>query len=264
MEIDKDRKTSKSCNDKAIERLQILGVSKYLDWFEEPVLYEEHIPNYKFWNTLPTKNLGIIDVPLKNVIGTNHVDYANNLWIENLAKLKRFNPCFTREYCLNYFNSLHQKTTIAIGKYGNDYIIGESNHRTHCAKFLDLAYIKANVVERFFDFELYNRIMDCEQFGFSISDQIYRKGTWKIKLNDVIFFIYEFEMLNHFVSLLKSTRPTQFETKQIKLKIMFTMKSRSIENNFYHLKEIADFDKKTILIIKTYKVTINNDLSIYL
>ena len=41
-----------------MERLQILGVSKHSDWFDEKVLSAEDIPNYKFWNTLPDKKIG--------------------------------------------------------------------------------------------------------------------------------------------------------------------------------------------------------------
>ena len=245
---------NKFYNEIVIDRLQILGISQHSDWFDEQVLKAEDIPNYKFWNTLPTKNIGVIDVPLKNVIGTNHTDYSNNLWIENLGKLKRFSSCFTEQYSNNYFNTLNQSTSISMSKYGDDFIIGEGNHRTHCAKFLGIQHIKANVVERFFDSELYNLVINCEHLGFSISDQIFREGVWQIEINNVIFCINKFEILNHFVSLFKTTKITWFETKKIKLKNKFFLKGKSDKIYFYHLRKITDFDKKIINIIKALKV----------
>lgn len=229
------------CLENGNKRLKHLGVEVSLDWYNDVLIYSKNLPKLKFWRTLPSKNLGYVNIPLNQVIGTDHINYSSKKWLENLGCLKRFSNYYTNENCKKYFDSHVKKTGISFSKFGDNYIVTEGNHRTHIARFLGYQFIKGDVQEYFFDDNLYNTIEEYQRENLPLNldgSNLNRGRIWKTRIDDISFFLHGYDILRQFLYLYKSSKPSWIKSKQIAI-----AKFLEINNNrdFIHIYEQRDF-----------------------
>lgn len=222
------------------QRLQQINVTKTFAWQHNKLLAENEIYNLEFWETLPPKYIGYIDVPLDSVIGTNHPDYGGKrTWFENVGYLKRFKSYYNEVSCRKYFDSDNVKS-IYFYKYGeNYYITADGNHRVHIAKFLGYKQIKGHVTECTFDKMLFDIIQEYKNESIHLTweaKNIHREAIYKISFMNFTYLIHGFEKLKEFIELFKITKPSLFNYL-ILLKLN-NIKLLSIQNpKDYHISK---------------------------
>ncbi|MEL4308950.1 hypothetical protein [Joostella sp. CR20] len=240
------------CLNKGVERLKQFEIAEFEEWYYDKLIYYNDYPNIDYWKTLPHTYHEASDVPLKKVIGTNHINYANNTWLENLGCLKRFSSYYTREYSTKYFDSEDRKPTNSYAKFGDDYIITEGNHRTHSAKFLGYESIKGHVTEYFFDHELFNSVNDYkkEKLSLTIPDNIYSEAIWNLEIENIQIYIHGYKMLKSFIQLYKDTPPSWYKSK--KLQLNHSLKLSNTED-YVHIKNQEDLSKPIFKLLPAFK-----------
>lgn len=241
--------------------LRQLGINNYENWYDEFPIYIDNFPDLMYWNILPTKDLGIVEVPLKNVIGTDHISYGKGYtWLKNLGNLKKFKKWYTKKSFLDYFNSnINQGLGIYLYKFGNKYIIGGGNNRIHIAKFLNIPYLNLPVHEHFFDEEFFNLINRYIELGIPLNipeKNLTRVYTWIINFKDILTIgLHGFDTLKKFLEIYESISldwSTSFKTK---IFLLFNSDS----NKFKHIYVNNDFDLQTISLIRILKFNIFNN-----
>ncbi|WP_103072200.1 hypothetical protein [Aquimarina sediminis] len=246
------------CLENGYNRLKQLKEQGFHDWYNDTLVFYDSMPNLAYWKTLPSKQLGYINVPLNKVIGTSHISYADSTWLENLGCLKRFSSYYTKEYCSDYFNSDEKKTGISYAKFGDDYIITQGNHRTHIARFLRYKCIKGDVQEYFFDYELYNTVNQYkkEKLDLDLGDRnLFRRTMWKTKIDSVKIFIHGYEMLKQFLSLYQSTKPSWIQSKKMRF---INSLGFQLERDFIHIEKEENFKNEIINYLPALKYNHEN------
>ena len=150
-------------------------------------------------------------VPIKNIIGTSHVDYTNKTWLEVLGGLKRFSN-WTKDKLLEYVKSNEQYIGLSYAKYGNHFIISQGNHRSCLAILSGLEYIETDVSEFILDKHLldtYNKLIELNLFSSSFDFQNVRtndptKRVWTLNLNNIDIYIRNQNSLDYFLELYES------------------------------------------------------------
>ncbi len=248
------------CFNKGIERLKQFEITEFENWYMDKLIHYDDYPLLDCWQTLHCKYYENVDIPLKKVIGTGHINYANRTWLENLGCLKRFSPYFTKDYSTKYFLSEDRRVTNSYAKFGDDYIILGGNHRTHSARFLGFESIKGNVTEYFFDYELYTTIEEYKKENIIFnSDNIYKKIGWNFKIGNFMFYINEFEVLKEFIQLYKNTNTSWLKYKKFQLMKFF---DKSNFKDFVHINDTIDLDKpifKYLSALKYEKLITNSN-----
>lgn len=129
------------------------------------------LPAYKFKRRVATYKSAPID--LLKVVGTGHSDYYNKTWLEMYYCLKRddniFNSLIRPEYYYDILQSNdHKKGQISYIKIDDEYYIDSGNHRTLLAKFKNLDYIYAPLVEYKTDLEYLKYYDELNMMGYFV------------------------------------------------------------------------------------------------
>ena len=242
------------CEEKGNKVLEFLDISNQEKWHKEKLIHEDEIPLIEYWKTQSENFLGVIDVQLDLVIGTNHIDYAGKTWLENLGCLKRFSNNYTREFSLSYLKSLNNDSSIHYSRFGDKYIIsGDGNHRTHIAKFLGIKYIKAKVTEFSFDIDFYNLINEFRINGLKIKlneNKLFREASWTLNFRNTTIFIYDYKILKLLMHNYKTINIKQIEYKWICFHDKYFSKN---EKKYYKLNSTLDFTPEFIILLKKIK-----------
>lgn len=250
-------KIQEYCYKKGINRLIQLDITEVKESYIDTLIHEFQILNYDYWKTLPSKSLGVVKVPIKDVIGTWHIDYANRKWIENLGNLKRFREDYTKESVLKYLSNLKEETDIRFNKYGEKYIIKEGNHRTHFAKFLDLPFIYARVEEHYFDIDFLDLINEYKNKGLVLkwpSKNIYRNSSWILVLKNYDIYIHNFENLKAIIDIYKQTKFSNVRYKTLRL--LWLNFNKEKERQFFHVNSINESKAELVKAFKEHKINV--------
>lgn len=179
--------------------------------WSEKVIAESDIPNLQFYNSCFYYEKH--RVPIKDVIGTSHGDYANLSWLQILGGLKRFRD-WTKESFLDYIeNNKTEYVGFSFAKYGNKYVVTQGNHRTCFAVLSNIKYVETNVCEYYFDEHLYivynwlkNNKLLSEFFDFNnVKTSRPTERLWVLNLNNRDVYIRNQNSLDYFLKLYQST-----------------------------------------------------------
>src|SRR5437879_2783711 len=110
-----------------LEFQQKTGLQSVPDWAWQRVIRTEDVENYHFYRYVENSTT-IQNVPLQNVIGTDHASYNNRPWIMMLLNLSRreIKTVSQAYHAFDYPKITHD--LVSFNKYGNDFIIGSGNH----------------------------------------------------------------------------------------------------------------------------------------
>ncbi len=215
---------------------------------------EKEITNYCFW-TNKSKHHTKYKVPIKNIVGTNHLRYCGKTWIEILGSLKKFN---NHIWDKNTFLDLYKRNNITYSKYGDDYIIiGGGNHRSCIAKFFEFEYLECSVDEYSFDSELFNVFNQLKSRGLNPQESKHlRESIWYIKINDKKVSLFDFELVIPFINF--------YDNIEINIKNLLGKKINSIigdNNNVtqYRIRNVEEFKTLKDDILK-HKIKYGNTL----
>lgn len=234
------------------ERLQQLEIAKRKEWYDDTLKYYTKFTHLEYWNSLPTKELGYVDIPLNRVIGTNHKNYKNKSWIENLGRLKRFYSSYSKSSCLDYFAS-QEKKDISYRKLGDDYFIMSGNHRTHIARFLGLTKIQGSVTEHFFDQELFDLINRYDEHHLELecmNAKVYRDARWKVSIDTASVYIHGYDLLKEFVDYYERCKVSKLDALLIEVTNSLSL---SEQVTYVHLGKKEDFEKVFFTDFRLFK-----------
>lgn len=230
---------------KGFERLKFLNPDFfYKEWYFNKVINSTEIVNKKFYTDC--YEFFEEEINVNQITGSYHCRYYGKTWIEMLGSLKRFeNNIKDCESALSYINT--EKQSINLNRYGDDYIIGEGNHRSCLAKFLNIEKIKASVTKYEFNEDYYSKWKELK--SRNITPLSIDENNWTLKLHDDELIIKD-RLITHFIE--------HYDSIKYRQPILNIFRSNS---QLIIIKSNKDFKMKklhnSILKNKTY----NNKLS---
>jgi hypothetical protein len=241
MDIDYDQWAY--CANEGLKNLKVLDSKlEFKKWHFEKAECEKSFKDRNFWHIIPSKYYENQKVPLNKVVGTSHINYQGKMWLEVLGCLKRFD-----HYSWDKATFLDKYKSFSIGymKYGDNYFIGEGNHRITIAKFLEFDYLEAPVTEYFFDYEFYNTYQELSNLNLQPNLSSYwRESPWSIKICDKSIHLQDFSLVKSFLAYYNEIALTFKSLLQRKYRNFF----ENIESSYF-IRKVEDMDNIFSLII---------------
>lgn len=131
------------------ERLKMTrGSTQHFDSdYQEVAYYDDHFEERQF----NREKIGLVEVFIKDIIGTNHQRYANGSWLNALDNAQHFDSVvkFFAQKDPQYFkDGIFHWSNITLHKKGTNYFIFYGgNNRIILSRFLGIEKIKVNVEE---------------------------------------------------------------------------------------------------------------------
>lgn len=234
------------CIQRGFSRLNSLNPQfSYYDWYFDKVKGLDNYLDLKFYEILPQKHLGYIDVPTDKISGTAHHSYQNLYWIEMLGGLKRHMHKNCEQIKEMIYGSLEE--SIGLIKVGEGFFIAGENHRNCFAKFLGIEYLNLRVSEYSLDERSYNLIKHFRKRNFladfsSLNGEI----NWDFKFGEFSIRIYSSELTEKFVVF--------YDSIKITIKELIRFESSRLISPLYEkyivLREEGDIGKTYQILIK--------------
>ncbi len=131
------------------ERLKMTrGSTQHFDTdYKEVAYYDNHSEERQF----NREKIGLVDVFIKDIIGTNHQRYTPGSWLNALNNAERFDSVvkfFAQKDPLYFKEGVFHWTNITLHKKGTNYFIYDGgNNRIILSRFFGIEKIKVNVEE---------------------------------------------------------------------------------------------------------------------
>ncbi len=168
----------------------------------QKLISEKDVENYHFYNSEPVfrKN---IEIPVKDIVGTNHLNYQNLSWIEMLGSFNRSIKDNYRD-TIEFIYSDKVPGKKAVTKYGDKYIIFCGNHRLCYTKLLNIAKITVDVNEYNIDEHKYQLFQRFGRTGIKIDKVSFCSEVCNFFINSIEVICHGFNGIEKFLELYDS------------------------------------------------------------
>lgn len=203
--------------------LQVTGYKEIPESTKVKVLEFHEMKDFYFFQfTPPKKYIGTID--LTKLIGTAHVSYTGVTWWQMRLNLKR-SYVKNKEDAVNWMMEPAQGDKACFYKFGDYFFIESGNHRACVAKNAGVEKVKAQIIEYFFDEELfnlyqwYNNIFKINLDFGKPYEPVYRKqiDEWQITNDIFTFTFFRKEELQEFKKLYESVKVSHLKYKALRI-----------------------------------------------
>lgn len=248
------------CTAKGLERLHSFNINfKLKKWCSEKAIYNRNVKDYPLYTT--SRILGKCQIPVINIVGTSHVNYAEKTWLQVLGNLKRFENKWTKENFLEFTQSDSFHSGLSFDKYGEIYCVGQGNHRTCQIKFSELEYVTVDVTEHILNTKLSNIFNKLSQYNLVDTNDyrginFHQEMQWSVKLNGKHILIKNSYLVEEFINVYETTKVTL--KNLLKAKVNLTLYNKK-SDYFYNI--IIDNTDKLIQNIIEHKINHINTIS---